>query len=320
MRIAFVHAGQGAMSSGMTSVWRDHPSARVIDVVAERSGIDLWTVGDDKASGADTAIAQPAIFAVSLAATQALRAAGIRPTFVAGHSLGEVTAVVAGGALSLHDGAEVVTGRGRAMGEACRSNPGTMAALLKLDRETVDALVAKVPDAQVANDNAPGQVVVSGPLDAIDQVGELAREAGGRAMPLNVEGAFHSAAMTPATAAVDAILRRTDLRDLDVPLVSGTTGDLVGTATDVHRALVDGILAPVRWVDVQHKLAELDVDLVVECGPGGLLKGMAKRTIPDVPFFTVSTPEDVDSVVSHVLGSAEALMLPDPVAAGGARR
>jgi [acyl-carrier-protein] S-malonyltransferase len=319
MRIAFVHPGQGALSSGMASVWRDHPSGRIIDLVGERAGLDLWTLGDDEASGADTAIAQPAILAVSLAAADALIEAGVRPGVVAGHSLGEVTAAIAGGALTLESGAEIVAERGRTMGAACRANPGTMAALLRLDRESVDRVVARVPDAQVANDNAPGQVVVSGPVPAIEQVAALAREAGGRAITLDVEGAFHSAAMTPATAAVDAVLRRTGVADLDVPLVSGTTGDVVASAGDVHRALVDGILAPVRWVDVQHRLAELEVDLVVECGPGGVLRGMAKRTIPDVPFFTVSAPEDVEDVVAHVLGSAEALLIPDPVAAGGTR-
>jgi [acyl-carrier-protein] S-malonyltransferase len=319
MRIAFVHPGQGALRSGMAAAWRGHPAGQVIDEVGERAGLDLWTLADDPASGADTAVAQPAILAVSLAASRALTDAGIRPAFVAGHSLGECTAAIVGGALSVADGAEVVAERGRAMGAACRANPGTMAAIIKLDRDEVDRLVARVPDAQVANDNAPGQVVVSGPVDAIDQVAELARDEGGRAMALDVEGAFHSAAMTPATVALDGLLRRTGLDDLDVPLVTGTTGELVASRGDVHRALVDGILAPVRWVDVQRKLAALEVDLLVECGPGGVLKGMAKRTVPDLDVLTVSAPEDVDDVVAHVLGAAEALLIPDPVAAGGSR-
>ncbi len=319
MRLAFVHPGQGALRSGMTAVWRDHASAAVIDEVGERAGLDLWTLGDDPASGADTAIAQPAILAVSLAAARALTDAGLSPSIVAGHSLGECTAAIVGGALGIADGATAVAERGRAMGAACRANPGTMAAIIKLDRETVDRIVATSPDAQVANDNAPGQVVISGPSHAIDQVAAAAREAGGRVMPLDVEGAFHSAAMSPATAALDGLLRRTDLRDLTTPLVSGTTGDVVESADEVRRALVDGILAPVRWVDVQRRIASLDIDLIVECGPGGVLKGMAKRTIADVPVLTVSAPEDVDDVVAHVLGAAEALLVPDPVAAGGSR-
>jgi hypothetical protein len=164
MRIAFVHPGQGALRSGMAAAWRGHPAGQVIDEVGERAGLDLWTLADDPASGADTAVAQPAILAVSLAASRALTDAGIRPAFVAGHSLGECTAAIVGGALSVADGAEVVAERGRAMGAACRANPGTMAAIIKLDRDEVDRLVARVPDAQVANDNAPGQVVVSGPV------------------------------------------------------------------------------------------------------------------------------------------------------------
>ncbi len=258
-------------------------------------------MADDAARcGASTAIGQPAIFAASLAAYDALVAAGVRPDVVAGHSLGEVTAAVAAGSLSRNDGASLVSERGRAMSVACATSPGTMAAVLKLDADAIADVVARVEGVTVANENAPGQAVLSGTPEAVERATALAREAGGRVMALDVEGAFHSPAMTPALVRVDHALRRTPVRDPELRFVSGTTADLLPTAAAVSRALVDGILAPVRWREVQERLARLGVETIVEVGPGGVLRGLARRVLPDVAVLSVEGPDDVAGAVAQV--------------------
>lgn len=297
-RVAFVFPGQAAQRPDMARTWADTPYRAAFDLVGERMGTDLATAADDdEACGASTALAQPAIHAASLAAFDALLASGIRPDVVAGHSLGEVTAAVAAGVLGRRDAADLVVARGEAMGRACAASPGTMAAIVRLDLATVEELVARVPEACVANANAPGQVVVSGPPEAVDEVVAQARERRGRGMSLQVEGAFHSPAMSPAVVRVDGILRHLDLADPQVPVVSGIDGMPRTSADGVARALVDGILAPVRWVDVQHHLAADEVDLLVEVGPGGVLTGCAKRTVKDTPCIPVASPGDVADVL-----------------------
>ncbi|MBY5164204.1 ACP S-malonyltransferase [Salsipaludibacter albus] len=285
----------------MAAVWADDPAGDAFDQVGSAFDGDLRTLADDAdACAASTALAQPAIMAASLAAFDALAAADVHPDVVAGHSLGEVTAATAAGVLDRASGARLVTERGRAMGEACAASPGTMAAVLRLDVDVVAELVDRVPDAAVANNNAPGQVVVAGPPPAVQQVVELAEEAGGRVRMLDVEGAFHSAAMAPAVAPVRDVLEAADLHDPGPTFLSGLDGGERSRGRDVADSLVEGILAPVRWVDVQHALVAHDVDLLVECGPGGILAGCAKRTIRDVTCLGVASPADVTAVVEHL--------------------
>lgn len=300
-RLAFLFPGQAAQRPGMASAWKGTAHLGVFHAVGERLGADLVAAADDADTcAASTALAQPAIHAASLAAFDALLAAGVRPDVVAGHSLGEVTAAVAAEVLDRREGADLVVARGDAMGRACAASPGAMAAIVRLDLDVVEGLVARVPDACIANANAPGQVVVSGPPEAVDRVVALAKDAGGRALPLKVEGAFHSPAMAPAVVRVERLLRHLEPRDPAVPVVSGIDGRLRTTGDTVARALVEGILAPVRWIDVQNALVKQPVDLLVEVGPGGVLAGCAKRTVPDLPCLSVSGPDDVAAVLDAV--------------------
>jgi [acyl-carrier-protein] S-malonyltransferase len=300
VRVAFVFPGQGSYRPGVLAGWTDHPAASVLDDVAARAGIDPRALDTDPDTGKRTADAQPAILATSLVAWRALTDAGVRPDVVAGHSLGEVTAAVAAGALEIGDGAALVAARGRAMGAACAATPGGMAALVKLAPDAVEVLVAEDPDLVVANDNAPGQVVVAGTPDAIERIRGRARDAGGRALPLDVEGAFHSPAMAPAVEAVTATLQDLELRDPTVPLVTGTVVEPLRSGTAIGRALVDGILAPVRWREVQQRLVDLGVEQVVEVGPGGVLAGLARRAAPELRVHTVTAPADVAAVADEL--------------------
>jgi [acyl-carrier-protein] S-malonyltransferase len=284
----------------MASAWGGHPSAEVFEVVGRACGVpDLAARADDPSACAGTALAQPAVFAASVAAWRALRDEGLQADVVAGHSLGEVTAATAAGVLGLRDAAELVGERGRAFPAAWRrSDPGTMAGVLGLDREAVDDAVANVPGAVVANDNAPGQVVVAGPHAAVEAAAEACRQAGGKIRSLDVEGAFHTAAMSPAVVRVRSTLDRLHLDDPEIPIVSGVSCDIMTAAAEVRRSLVDGVLATVRWRGVQERLSELGIRTVIEAGPGGVLRGLTRRGMQDVAVHAVDGPEAARQVVT----------------------
>ena len=288
-RIAFVFPGQGSHRAGMASAWLPQAADMFTDL-SDATGLDLVATADDAdACGASTRLGQPSITAVSLAALAALTDAGLAPDLVAGHSLGELSAAVAAGVFTPTEGVSLVAARGRAMGQACRSAPGTMAAVVRVDTETVEEVVATIDDVVVANINAPGQVAIAGTQAGIDAATEALRNEGGRVIALPVEGAFHSPAMTPAVVALTGALQWAPARDPEIGLVSGLDGAVRLTGSAVTRALVEGVLAPVRWVDVQHALRDAGVGLLVEVGPGGVLTGLAKRTLPDVRAVSVQT-------------------------------
>lgn len=298
MRTAFVFPGQGSHRAGALASWRDHPASAVLDEVSDGVGRDVVALSEDPSAGGRTADAQPAIMAASLVVWRALTDAGVVPDAVAGHSLGECTAAIAAGVFPVRDGAALVAARGAAMGEACAAEPGTMAAVVKLAPDAVEVLVDGIDGLVVANDNAPGQVVVAGPPEAVAAVKDAARDAGGRALPLEVEGAFHSPAMAPAVDVVARAVEGLAAADPAVPLVSGTSARALRTGDEVTEAIVAGILSPVRWREVQGTLADLGVQRLVEVGPGGVLTGLAKRTVPDLEVASVATPDDLDALLA----------------------
>jgi len=297
MSLAFVFPGQGSHRPGALGAWDGHPAAGVLAEVEAGLGRDVRALAEDPSAGSRTADAQPAILAAALVAWRALTDAGVRADVLAGHSLGEYTASIAAGALSVEVGTQVVAARGRAMGAACRATPGTMAAVVKLNPQAVEVLVDRIDDLVIANDNAPGQVVVAGSAEAVAKLREVARDAGGRALPLDVEGAFHSPAMAPAVPVVRDALEAAGAVDAVTPVVSGATAREATDATTLTEALVDGILSPVRWREVQLRFVELGVTTIVEVGPGGVLAGLAKRTVPELSVHTVATPKDLDGVL-----------------------
>lgn len=301
MTVAIVFPGQGAHRNGMASAWRNHRSYATFSEVGRVCGLaDLARLADDPSSCAATGVAQPAVFAASIATWRALTDAGVEPAVVAGHSLGEITAAVAAGSLSVRDGAVLVAERGRAFAAACARNPGTMAAVLGLERGAVEQALADRAEVTVANDNAPGQLVIAGPPEAVADAAEACRAAGGRLRALDVEGAFHTAAMAPAIVRVAATLRRLEVTDPKVQLVSGATADVAATAAEVRRGIVDGVLAPVRWREVQRGLVDLGADVVVEAG-SGVLCGLARRAIPEATSLSADSPETVRQVATKLM-------------------
>jgi [acyl-carrier-protein] S-malonyltransferase len=301
VRLAFVFPDHTAHRPGALRPWRGHPAAAVLEEVEQRSGRDLAAMADEPDPARWTSDAQPAVLAASLVALRSLTQAGLRPDVVAGRGLGELTAAVAAGVLSAHDGATLATVRGAAMAAASEARPGGMATVLRLGRDAVEVIVDGIEDATIAADDAPGQLVVAGSPDALLDLRRGVRIAGGRVVPLRAAGAFHSPAMAAAVPRLAATLQRRALHEPRVPMISAVTADLVPSRSDVAAALVTGPQTPIRWREVQARLVTLGVTHVVEVGPGGGLAALAARTAPTLVVHHVAAPNDLGSVLDALL-------------------
>ena len=238
-----------------------------------------------------TANAQPAIFVTSMACLAAAEEMGVTvaPSFVAGHSMGEYTALAAAGALTFESGLRLVEERGRLTQAAADARPGRMAALLGLDEDAARQLCADT-HTEVCNFNAPGQIVIGGDAEAIATACKLATERGAkRAIPLDVTGAFHTSLMEPAAAPFAQAVADAALQDPMVPLLSNMTAAPMTSATEIVDALVYQLTHPVRWVECVQYLASNGVTRVVEFGPGRVLTGLIKRIAPSVTLQNVNS-------------------------------
>ena len=301
---AFVFPGQGAQTIGMGRALADsYPAARaVFDEVAAALGESLSQLiwDGDIETLTLTRNAQPALMATSLAALRALEAEGVAITdadFVAGHSLGEYSALAAAGALGIADTARLLRTRGRAMQEAVPVGQGAMAALLGLDFEAARAVAKEAAHGEVcqaANDNDPGQVVVSGHRAAVERAAELARARGAmRAVMLPVSAPFHCALMQPAADAMAEALDDVDIAAPAVPLVANVTAQAVNDPTVIRSLLVDQVTGSVRWRESVQFMAAQGVTEVVEVGAGKALSGMIRRIDRAIACKAVGTPEDI---------------------------
>ncbi|WP_063772653.1 ACP S-malonyltransferase [Streptomyces sp. CT34] len=293
---AFVFPGQGSQFPGMGRELSGFgPAARALVTRAERiTGLpvaDLMATADAETL-ADPEIAQVLVFVWSAAALERLREQGLRPAAVAGHSLGEYTALFASGALDLDTALSLVSCRGRAMHTAARQTPGAMAAIAGLPPDTVRGLCRDACDDSgvvvVANLNSPRQTVVSGTVAAVRRVVGAAREAGAlRAVRLPVGGAYHSPLMAGAPVALAVRLRDVRLAPPGIPLVSSATGRLVTDIEEYRDELLRQMLAPVRWQETVHTLLALGVRSFVEAGPGRVLSGLGREMARDARHLTV---------------------------------
>jgi [acyl-carrier-protein] S-malonyltransferase len=250
----------------------------------------------------DTRNAQLTTFVSSLMVLDAVERLGIEPSFCAGHSLGEYTALTATGALSFEDGVRLVVERADAMHEAGMTNPGTMAAVLGLDDDQVEVACRRADaDVWVANFNAPGQVVIAGSATGVASASEHAKELGAKkVMPLQVSGAFHTPFMTAARDRLRSAIALASPRDIEVPVISNVDA-LAHSLGDEWSSLLSAQLSsPVRWKHCLLTLAETGVVDFVELGPGGVLTGMAKRTVDNSRTISVATPEELDKLIEWV--------------------
>ena len=314
MARALVFPGQGAQKVGMgLDLARACPAARAVfeaidDALHEKLSALIWHGDIDTLTL--TANAQPALLAMSMAVVRALEAAtGETLTnaaaCVAGHSLGEYTALTAAGGLRLEDAARLLRIRGQAMQAAVPVGQGAMAAILGLDIETVRTVAAQAGSAgavcAAANDNDPGQVVISGHVGAVERAIELARAAGARrAVLLPVSAPFHCTLMRPAAERMKQALAEVTLHDPAVPLVANVLARPVQDAATIRSLLVDQITAPVRWREsVTWMVEHAQVSEILELGAGKALSGMVRKINRSVTTHPVSTPADVSDMAAR---------------------
>lgn len=278
-KAAFLFPGQGRIPDALPS--NIHQFSHLIDLAYD-AGILLeeWIESRQTDRLAQTDAAQPALLLDSLCRRQLLEEGGWKPDCVAGHSLGEYAALVSAGVLGSSQAMRAVIERGRLMNEV----PGTMAAILKLDLETVERMCADT-EAVVANHNAHTQIVISGPDEAVQTVMLKADEAGGRSIPLNVSGPFHSPLMLPAQEALSLLLQTLDFAAPTIPVVSGVSGH-AEDADMLKQLLCEQMTAVVCWVDVLCELERLKIDTAIEVGSGDVLTRLGRRSDSSIHFLT----------------------------------
>ncbi len=265
-------------------------AAATFDAVSEATGVDLRQLcfETDEATLRQTQNAQLALFTCGVAAYRSLlEPLGTSLRAAAGHSVGEYAALVVGGFLSLEEGARLVQARGRLMAEAGQIAPGTMAAVLGLDREALEALLVDIPGAVVANDNCPGQLVISGTVEGVEAAGEAAKAAGAkRVLPLNVSGAFHSPLMEKPAAAMGEALQRATFQSGSgaISVYSNVTAQ---PETEWPQLMRQQLSSPVRWTESVQNMREAGVTTFIECGVGEVLCGLVRRIAPEACTLAV---------------------------------
>jgi [acyl-carrier-protein] S-malonyltransferase len=296
-KIAFVFPGQGAQVVGMAKdAYENVPAARaIIDRADELLGISLSRLmfeGPDEALR-QTANAQPALLSASMALYKAYQIQGVKPDFVAGHSLGEYSALVAAGVLSFDDAVALVRARGEFMEQAVPSGQGKMAAVLGAEREALEQLCRDISaegfKVELANVNCPGQIVVSGTADGVDAVVLRGKESGAkRVIPLDVSGPFHSSLMQPAADRLAEKLAEINFADASVPVIANVNAQPAMSGAELRDLLVRQVVSPVLWEDTIMFLISQGVDTFVEIGSGNVLAGLIKKIDKSVQVISVN--------------------------------
>ncbi len=306
--LAFTFPGQGSQRPGMGKPWVDHESWELVTEASEIAGRD---VGDlllnaDAETLKDTRNAQLTTFVSSLMVLDAVERLGFEPSLCAGHSLGEYTALTANGALGFDDGVRLVIERAAAMHDAGTKSPGVMSAVLGLDDEQVETACRRADsDVWVANFNAPGQVVIAGSPTGVQLASEHAKELGAkRIMALPVSGAFHTPLMAPARDRLREAIAAAKPRDSDVPIVSNVDAKAHSHGNEWTTLLSAQLSSPVRWKQCLQTMFESGIKDFVELGPGGVLTGMAKRTIESARTLSISTPDELDKLIEWIGASS----------------
>ncbi|MGN7453857.1 ACP S-malonyltransferase [Paenibacillus pasadenensis] len=312
-KIAFVFPGQGAQAVGMgKDLYDASPAARAVfeeaDAALGFALSELIFQGPDEALK-QTANTQPALLTVSAAFLEAFRETGIKPDYVAGHSLGEYSALTAAGALGFADAVRTVRRRGEFMEQAVPGGQGAMSAVLGAEREALAALCASIAaeghPVELANVNCPGQIVISGSAEGVARAGERIKEAGAkRAIPLEVSGPFHSSLMKPAADKLAAVLSEVAIRDASVPVVANVTAAPATAAEEIRRLLVEQVYSPVLWEDTVRRLIDEGVDTFVELGSGSVLAGLIKKTDRGVRVLSVNSVESLQAAAAELNNEA----------------
>jgi len=309
-KLAFLFPGQGSQHAGMGKALADaFPAARAVFEEADHAlGFPLSQLcfegpEEDLKLTANT---QPAILTCSVAAARVLAEKGVRPDYVAGHSLGEYSALVAAGGLTLAEAVVTVRHRGQYMQEAVPTGEGAMAAILGLPADKVEAACLQAAGSEMvaaANLNSPGQVVISGHATAVERAMEAAKAAGAkRALRLPVSAPFHSSLLKPAADKLAAHFESVSFRDLAIPLVSNVDAGLVQTGAEARDALIRQVPAPVRWEESVRKLIALGCDTFIEVGPGKVLTGLLRQIDRSKTGLNVEDPAGLETALACLQG------------------
>ncbi|MFE5319637.1 ACP S-malonyltransferase [Paenibacillus sp. NPDC056579] len=302
-KIAFVFPGQGAQAVGMgKDIYESESAAKQLFQRADEAlGYSLSSIIFE---GPDTELkityhTQPALLTTSIAYLEAFKAKGLAPDYVAGHSLGEYSALVAAGVLSFEDAVRTVRARGEFMEQAVPSGQGAMAAVLGAEREALQKLCASVSHevgaVELANLNCPGQIVISGSKEGVQAIAEQGKEIGAkRVIPLEVSGPFHSSLMKPASERLAGVLAEIDMQSAAVPVVANVTARPVQEPAEIRQLLVDQVHSSVLWEDSVAWLIEQGVDTFVEIGSGSVLAGLIKKIDRSVKVVSINSKEAID--------------------------
>ncbi len=303
MSIAFLYAGQGSQHPGMgADLYETYPQFRAVLDGADLD-FDVKEVSFQDSQGVlnETRYTQPCMVAFAVGVTQILNHEGIRPDYVAGLSLGEYSALQAAGVFNPQQAISLVAFRGKVMAEAAKDVPCGMTAVLGLDREKLEQACEQASALGVvciANYNCPGQLVIGGHQEAVDEAARLAKEMGARrCMPLKVSGPFHTPLLKPAGDALAEKFKGETFGEMQVPVLFNCLGREMGPDDTIPALLERQVQSSVYMEDTIRRLAELGVDTIVEIGPGKVLSGFVRKTTPEIKTYAVETVADVQALV-----------------------